>query len=59
MVEVDSNEWLGGEMYEPGITRLCNFISIRPLERIVENEAINDRKTLENCDALLERHETP
>ena len=51
MVEVDSNEWLDREMRERGITRLCHFTSIRALERIVEDQAIHDRKTLEARDA--------
>jgi len=51
MVEINSNEWLSREMRERGITRLCHFTSIRALERIVEDQAIHDRKTLEARDA--------
>jgi hypothetical protein len=47
MVEVDSSEWLIREIRKRRITRLCHFTSIRALERIVEDQAIHDRKTLE------------
>jgi len=48
MADDGSNNWLNREIRKRGITRLCHFTSIRALERIIEDQAIYDRRTLES-----------